>query len=76
MSMLSFAAGTRFLQLMGGVNLSFLRLVLRLAERLSRSLGRNRPMSLRVPTGTNSKYIAVMGSNVKHDPDTGCPLSG
>ena len=40
MSMLSYAAGARFLQLLGGVSLSLLRLVLRPAARLARDLGR------------------------------------
>ena len=61
MSMLSYAAGSRFLQLLGGVNLSLLRLVLRPAARLARRSGASRPTSPRAPTGTTSKFIAVDG---------------
>ncbi len=63
MSMLSFAAGTRFLQLMGGVNLSFYDWYCDLPNASPEVWGEQTDVS-ESADWYNSKYIAVMGSNV------------
>ena len=52
MSMLSYAAGSRFLQLLGGVNLSFYDWYCDLPPCLARRSGASRPTWPRAPTGT------------------------
>ena len=52
MSMISYAAGTRFLQLFGGVCHELLRLVLRPSPGIARRSGASRPTSTSRPTGT------------------------
>ena len=58
---------------LGGVNLVLLRLVLRPAAGLARGLGRADRRG-RVADWYNSKMIAVMGSNLEHDPHARLPL--
>ena len=52
MSMVSYAAGSRYLSLLGGVCMSLLRLVLRPAAVLARRPGASRPTCRNRPTGT------------------------
>ena len=52
MSMVSYAAGSRYLSLIGGVCMSLLRLVLRPAAGLARRPGASRPTCRNRPTGT------------------------
>ena len=63
MSMLSFAAGTRFLQLLGGVNLSFYDWYCDLPNASPEVWGEQTDVS-ESADWYNSKYIAVVGSNV------------
>ena len=52
MSMVSYAAGSRYLSLIGGICMSLLRLVLRPAAVQPADLGRADRRARRVPTGT------------------------
>ena len=52
MSMVSYAAGSRYLSLLGGVCMSVLRLVLRPAAGARRRPGASRPTFRKAPTGT------------------------
>ncbi|MBW2690263.1 MAG: nitrate reductase subunit alpha, partial [Deltaproteobacteria bacterium] len=63
MSMLSFAGGSRFMQLMGGVNLSFYDWYCDLPNASPEVWGEQTDVS-ESADWYNSKYIAVMGSNV------------
>ena len=63
MSMLSFAAGTRFLQLLGGVNLSFYDWYCDLPNASPEIWGEQTDVA-ESADWYNSKYIAVMGSNL------------
>lgn len=63
MSMLSFAGGSRFLQLMGGVNLSFYDWYCDLPNASPEVWGEQTDVS-ESADWYNSKYIAVMGSNI------------
>jgi nitrate reductase alpha subunit len=63
MSMLSFAAGSRFLQLLGGVNLSFYDWYCDLPNASPEIWGEQTDVA-ESADWYNSKYIAVMGSNL------------
>ena len=63
MSMLSFAGGSRFMQLMGGVNLSFYDWYCDLPNASPEVWGEQTDVS-ESADWYNSKYIAVVGSNV------------
>ncbi|MBE0595864.1 MAG: nitrate reductase subunit alpha [Desulfuromonadales bacterium] len=63
MSMLSFAAGSRFLQLMGGVNLSFYDWYCDLPNASPEVWGEQTDVA-ESADWYNSKYIAVVGSNL------------
>ncbi len=63
MSMLSFASGSRFLQLMGGVNLSFYDWYCDLPNASPEVWGEQTDVG-ESADWYNSKYIAVMGSNL------------
>ena len=63
MSMLSYAAGTRFLQLLGGVNLSFYDWYCDLPNASPEIWGDQTDVA-ESADWYNSKYIAVMGSNL------------
>ena len=63
MSMLSYAAGSRFLQLFGGVHAQLLRLVCRFATRFPEIWGEKTDVC-ESADWYNSKYIVSMGSNL------------
>ena len=73
MSLLSYAAGSRFLQLFGGVNLSFYDWYCDLPPASPEIWGEQTDVA-ESADWYNSKFIAVMGSNLQHDPHAGLPF--
>ena len=64
MSMISYAAGSRYLSLIRRRVHEVLRLVLRPCRRPARRCGASRPTCPRAPTGTTLNFIIAWGSNV------------